>query len=255
MNFKKIINWKLYFVLLGAGILSVIAVMPYAFTLQADLIQSIPIPLPVLVLVSTLQSSIMIALALFFGLLLAGKLGLGLPFLEPYLSPERAKNDFKPTLYFSIIAGIIVGLAIVILDIIFTKAGVSLGSDVLTPVWQGFLASFYGGITEEILLRLLVMTLIIWIFSKLSKSEEVIKNSALVWIAIIISAILFGLGHLPATAAITALTPLVIIRALVLNGIGAVVFGWLYWKKGLESAMIAHFTADIIIHVIYVSLF
>lgn len=27
------------------------------------------------------------------------------------------------------------------------------------------------------------------------------------------------------------------------------VFGWLYWKKGLESAMIAHFSADIIIHV------
>jgi membrane protease YdiL (CAAX protease family) len=35
-----------------------------------------------------------------------------------------------------------------------------------------------------------------------------------------------------------------------LNGIGGVVFGWLYWKKGLESAMIAHFSADIVLHVL-----
>ena len=43
---------------------------------------------------------------------------------------------------------------------------------------------------------------------------------------------------------------LVISRAIVLNGIGGVAFGWLYWKHGLESAMIAHFSADIVVHVI-----
>jgi len=59
------------------------------------------------------------------------------------------------------------------------------------------------------------------------------------------------LGHLPATALITTLTPLVIFRALLLNGIGGVVFGWLYWKKGLESSMIAHFSADITLHVLF----
>ncbi|MCA9910883.1 MAG: CPBP family intramembrane metalloprotease, partial [Anaerolineae bacterium] len=34
---------------------------------------------------------------------------------------------------------------------------------------------------------------------------------------------------------------------LVLNGVGGVVFGWLYWRYGLEWAMIAHFAADMII--------
>ena len=34
----------------------------------------------------------------------------------------------------------------------------------------------------------------------------------------ILAAILFGLGHLPATAAIMTITPLVVVRALVLNG-------------------------------------
>ena len=49
---------------------------------------------------------------------------------------------------------------------------------------------------------------------------------------------------------LTALTPMVIVRAIVLNAVGGIIFGWLYWKKGLESAMISHFSADIVLHVI-----
>ena len=60
---------------------------------------------------------------------------------------------------------------------------------------------------------------------------------------------MFGIGHLPITADLMTLTPLIVFRALLLNGIGGVIFGWLYWKKGLESAMIAHFSADIVIYV------
>jgi membrane protease YdiL (CAAX protease family) len=35
-----------------------------------------------------------------------------------------------------------------------------------------------------------------------------------------------------------------------LNGLAGVAFGWLYWKRGLESAIVAHFSADIILHVL-----
>lgn len=48
----------------------------------------------------------------------------------------------------------------------------------------------------------------------------------------------------------TLLTPILIVRTIILNGIGGIIFGWLYWKKGLESAMISHFSADIVLHVI-----
>ena len=56
------------------------------------------------------------------------------------------------------------------------------------------------------------------------------------------SALLFGAGHLPTTATLMPLTPLVITRALLLNGLGGIVFGWLYWKRGLLAAMLAHFS-------------
>jgi hypothetical protein len=35
-----------------------------------------------------------------------------------------------------------------------------------------------------------------------------------------------------------------------LNGLLGVGFGWLYWKYGLESAMLGHFSADIVLHVL-----
>ena len=72
----------------------------------------------------------------------------------------------------------------------------------------------------------------------------------MLWFAIVLSAVLFGLGHLPVTASLVALTPLIVTRAIVLNGIGGIAFGWLYWRKGLESAMIAHFSTDIILYVV-----
>lgn len=53
--------------------------------------------------------------------------------------------------------------------------------------------------------------------------------------------------HLPATAALVGLTPLLLLRAFLLNSIGGGAFGWLYWKEGLESAMIAHFFTDAVI--------
>jgi membrane protease YdiL (CAAX protease family) len=41
-----------------------------------------------------------------------------------------------------------------------------------------------------------------------------------------------------------------VIKVILLNAVGGIIFGWLYWKKGLESAMISHFSADIVLHVI-----
>jgi membrane protease YdiL (CAAX protease family) len=46
------------------------------------------------------------------------------------------------------------------------------------------------------------------------------------------------------------LTTLVVIRTTLLNAIGGIVFGWLYQTRGLESAMIAHFSADIVLPVL-----
>ena len=92
------------------------------------------------------------------------------------------------------------------------------------------------------------MSLIIFIITKLSRRKA--PNSFIIWSSIILIAVLFGLGHLPITSTFSQINAIVILRAVILNGIGGIVFGWLYWKRGLESAMLSHFSADLILQFI-----
>ena len=160
----------------------------------------------------------------------------------------------------SIILGVIASLFIIGLDVaIFQPALIQQLGDkanalnLKTPqpaAWKGFLASFYGGINEEILLRLIVMSFLAWLGKFISRTADGKPTNTVFWIANILAAVLFGLGHLPATALLIPLTPLIILRAVVLNGLVGIVCGWLYQTRGLESAMISHFSADIVLHVL-----
>lgn len=243
---------KLFLILLIACIFGTIAVLPYTLTLQGELLQNLPVPLYVLLAAQLVQAIVLFGVATFVGLHLARKVGLGLPILEGWLEGREVKSYLKSILGISIGLGILAGILIIGLDLLFSFAGVPINltqASINPPAWQGFFASFYGGINEEVLLRLFVMTLIAWMIFKIRSTEEGKPTSAGMWLAIIIAAVIFGIGHLPAVMALTTLTPLVIVRTIILNAVGGIIFGWLYWKKGLESAMISHFSADIVLHV------
>lgn len=241
---KKYINWKLFFILLSLSLISVACVFPYILSIQGDIIRSAGIPIVILFIAQFIQCLVLFSVAIFFGLLLAKKIGLELPILEAMLEKRDYGKILKNTLWKSVLWGVVVAAVIYGLDNLFTI----LGADISThqnyaPVWQKLLASLYGGVTEEVLLRLFLMTFFIWLGMKLFKQKS--QPKIIIIVSILLAAIIFGLGHLPITASLTKLTPLIIGRAIVLNGVGGIIFGWLFWKKGLESAMIAHFTADI----------
>lgn len=115
-------------------------------------------------------------------------------------------------------------------------------------LWKRILASFYGGITEELLLRLFGMTLIAWLLWKIFERDKPQPSTLIFWLAIVAAAILFGVGHLPAAANVWALTPIVILRTITLNALLGIPFGFLYWRWGLEYAMLSHFLADLVLH-------
>jgi len=85
---------------------------------------------------------------------------------------------------------------------------------------------------------------------KASHDAQGIPTAGAFWLANVLADVLFGPGYLPATAAFLPLTRLAITRAAALNGIPSIMFGWLYWKRGLEPAMAAHFSADLALHVL-----
>ena len=259
---KTLINWKVFFILWIAVIFGTIAVLPYVLELQGEVLENLNLPmsLPALIALQVTQSAVLFGLLIAAGLFFAGRTSLGTPILDSITRGESASDRLRAILPMSIITGAIASLLIIGLEFtIFQPALIrelgdsanALNMQTAQPAaWKGFLASFYGGIVEEVLLRLFVMSLLAWLGSYISKTVEGKPTSVIFWTANILAAVLFGLGHLPATVMLIPLTPLVILRAIVLNGLGGIAFGYLYWKRGLESAMIAHFSADIVLHVL-----
>jgi len=259
---KTIINWRVFLLLWIAVILSVIAILPYSLSLQSNLLQTLklPIPLPMVITLQVLQSTILFAVAIFGGLLFAGRVGLGTPILEALTRGETVPDRVRAILPISVILGVATTLLVLGLEFFYfqpalsqqlpgTAAALNLRTG-QPAAWKGFLASFYGGIAEETLLRLFVMSFLVWLGHFISKTPDGKPTNAVFWIANLLAAILFGLGHLPATAVLVPITGLVVLRAVFLNGLIGIVCGWLYWKRGLESAMVAHFSADTVLHVL-----
>lgn len=241
---RTIINWKIFGILLAFSIFSIFAIFPYIMTIQGEVLRTIALPLPVIFILQLVQSSVLFSTAILLGLYIVKKVGFHLPVLEAFTEQKEWKASVRKISLLAIPLGCVTAMIIYFTDVVFTSQGAAISiSQNIAPVWQKLLASFYGGITEEILMRLFLMSLFAWIGMKISRKS--LPSSGIIILSILLSSIIFGLGHLPITASLTQLTPLIILRAVILNGIGGIVFGWLFWKKGLESAMIAHFTADI----------
>lgn len=259
---KPIINWKVFWILWIACMLSTFLLLPYVLEMLPATIDlsAIGLPIPVILLLQTVQIAIFFAVLIFFGLLLAGRIGLGAPILDAATRGEPVADKVRAILPLSIILGVVFTLVILGLEFFYFEPALmnELGDNAAAlnlrtgqpAAWKGLLASFYGGIAEEIQLRLFLMSLLVWLGRFISKTPEGKPTSAVFWVANILAAALFGLGHLPTLALSVPITSMVVARTVVLNGVLGIVLGWLYWKRGLESAIIAHFSADIVLHVL-----
>lgn len=256
---KRPFSWPVFFFLLALLVPASFAILPFALTLTSTTPEAGEWPL---LIGQTMINFLLDGLLAGVGLFLAGRIGLGLPFIEGWLKKEPIWDRFWSVLATSVTVGVVAALIIIGLDrFVFgpplkatlDSLGITLPENIRPPAWQGFLASFSAGVTEEILLRLFLLTLLAWLGSLISRDREGRPTLVVFWSANLVAAVIFGLGHLPATAAVgLPINTLVITRAIILNGLGGLAFGWLYWTRGLESAMVAHFSTDIVLHVLLV---
>jgi membrane protease YdiL (CAAX protease family) len=106
----------------------------------------------------------------------------------------------------------------------------------------------YGGIVEELLLRWGVMTFLIWLAWRLLQKGKGKPRALWIVSAIIISSVAFGIGHLPLVRALAFNYNLAIVSYIVVaNSLVGFIAGFLYWKRGLEAAIIAHMLTHVVI--------
>lgn len=194
-------------------------------------------------LVLAVQTTVYAAVCGFFGFLLADKVGL--------MKPVRfEKKALRVTLVLSLVGGVLFSLDCWIFGKWIPEVGATYTGSYSLNTW---LASvLYGGIIEELMLRLFMMSLLAWLiwkifFRKLESCPEGVLIAANV-----IAALLFAAGHLPATITqFGALTPMILLRCFLLNGGFGLLFGWLYHKHGIQYAMVSHAMLHIVSKLIW----
>jgi hypothetical protein len=205
----------------------------------------------VMKLISLFQPAIILTVAVFVGVRLAPAVGLSAPLAEALASRKSLVPPIKPQIIPGLIFGVVGAIAILsswillrpVLPPLFVTRAEEFNATV--PLLTRIL---YGGITEELLLRWGLLTFLVWIAWRLFQKGRGRPGRIYFAGAILISSIVFGVGHLPVVSALGVdFTFPIVAFVIVGNSIFGLIAGFLYWIKGLEAAMIAHMSAHIVI--------
>lgn len=170
------------------------------------------------------------------GLYLAGRIGLGVPFVEGQLKGGEISNWAGRVFALSLIVAIAGSLP-------FLLVNLNVNPEAYPASWMLVLASVQAGIREEIFMRLFLMTILAWLGGLVQREEDGRPSPTVMWCAVILSGFLFGYAHIDQVVPTPEIYDALILMLMV-NMMFGIVFGWLYWKQGLESAILAHFMVD-----------
>lgn len=232
------VDWRIHTVLFVAALVGSITLLPFVMNEKASLLLQQPLKPTTLFSIQLFGSVIIFAILIYLGLYFGKKVNLGTPLLESYF------NKKKKT--FPVSKPILTGLLLGIFTSVFIRL-FSYPTNTDSIFWIRLLAILYGGITQEILLRLFLMTTLVYAFSRMMRT----KKPSVYWAGIICTAFLVSFSNLPHLTNLTTITPVLVLQSIFLNFIPDMVFGWTYWKRGLESTILAHLVFDFFVLVLF----
>jgi Type II CAAX prenyl endopeptidase Rce1-like len=252
---KPAFDLVVFLKLLAASLLGTLAILPFSYSL----IKQMALPFPDVVIPIALAVTVPLELALS-----AAMIGLGL-WLGPSLNmgritdPDHSKGETSvPRRVWDLFGKpLMIGVALGFIIVLYlSKAQVAGANDkqiILPNAWEGLLASIGAGIREEIWLRFGLLTFFVWLGVVLirpfvGRSQN--PPPLIFWIANAAAALSFAAIHIPQAQLLLGLTAGMLVFIFVGNGVPGLVFGWLYWRRGLIAAMIAHFGLDLVLKVL-----
>lgn len=236
-------RWRLGLALWLLGMPGVVAVVWSLLPPLAASQALLPVPLWAVLLLSGLQTAVMLALAVAVGVVLGPQVGLAAPVLSALLAGERrTPGADRRWLLAGLWGGAAGGAWILALSTLAPEGlrATHPASDAVTVLVK----LLYGGITEELLVRWGLMTLLLWLAWRVVQRGRGVPRTTPVMLAVGASAVLFALGHLPAAQAMAGeLTLPVVAFVVVGNTALGLLAGWLFVRRGLEAAITAHVLA------------
>jgi membrane protease YdiL (CAAX protease family) len=240
---------KRFGVALLLGIPGIVALVGYIYVTTPATAVPAGLSLPLLALVSAVNPLVLLGIACLLGAYAAPRVGLQSYVIDRTGSGSDIWQHLRNEAGLAVGIGVAGGVLIVVLDAVMMPfVAQDLPQSVLGAPRPTVLDIFayapvrflYGGIAEELMLRFGLMSVLVFVGWRITGCRTAGPRPGVVWAAIVIAAVLFGLGHLPALAQSVELTPALVARTVLLNAVAGVLFGWLYWRRSLEAAMVAH---------------
>lgn len=220
--------------------------LPGILVLLRHLLQTLPagpaeVSVGVVAAASGAQYGLLLTAAVYAGARLAHRTGLQAPLLSAWLE-RRPLAPALRALCMPAVGGGLCGVAILaVYQAVLPSDLRLLQQSQAVPLEVRLL---YGGITEEILLRWGLMSLLAWGLWRVWRGRPGHLPAAAAWTAIGLSALLFGIAHLPAAFSLFGeRAPDAVLPVLAANTAFGVVAGLLYWRRGLEAAILGHMLA------------
>ena len=248
---------KEFWILWLIGALAAPTSIPYAMALERWALgpraAALEFTVPALLLRLAVAIAIL-AIAVAAGLWLAPRIGTGAPILERWLTGQRARAGSGSRLGLAAAIGAAAAVYGILVDLAFVwfvhfrVPAPEVHARISVPTWTSALASFSGGIDEELLFRLFLLSLLAWLLARISRDARGYPTSTAFWIANLAGAAAFSAAHFGNFAGISPLGPILALRTLAIIIPVGLVLGWQFWKWGLEAAVVSHFAADVVIH-------
>lgn len=248
---QSLVSVRTFGSLFGLGFIGIAALLLTVLVLDpsyADQAKQLGVSLELLAITTGIQSTIMLAVSVLVGLYLAPRLGFRSHVVDRVASETTLVSNVRSELRAAVGGGVAVGVILVLSNWFAPSVGDSTPGMTVELLLQSVpLRLLYGGVTEELLIRWGVMTLVAFALWKLTGQRSDEPGSRVVWTAIVVAAILFGVLHLPAAIPVYGSLTMGIVGFVVgVNALGGIVFGWLFWRQSLEAAIIAHALAHVV---------
>ncbi len=241
---------------------------------------------PLLLGIEEIEITVSLAIIVSCGLLAADRVGLGAPLLEGWLRGEAIKSQLRSLLAPTLLVGILIAAVSMLPNLSpfhpnrqlahqeaerlpqspdGAKLAEKLGKFIderpltLTSLTVSYLSAAISG---ELIWRLFLVSIIALFFARIVGSPAGMASNRILFSAVLTVGAIGVIAHVTSQRATTNMTYsslgliktvndsfwLVTTRALLRTGAGAVGFGWLYVRRGIESAILSAFVASVVAH-------
>lgn len=234
-------NYKLFLLLFLVGFFGIVAL---SFVSIPNIPPNTDLSIETLRIITILQSAVFLIVSIFVGMRYGSKIGLGSPICENLIEKKDFRAIFSKSYFMEILAvATAVTLLLITYELLASQQIITASNDIYVPLFAKIL---YGGITEELLIRFGLMSGVAYMLYLALKNRLQNGQKISIIFAIIVSSLIFGVTHIPILqSTVGVLTFETTFLVLATNGMAGMLFGALFWRRGLEAAIFAHILAHI----------